>query len=165
MNTSQRILDAEAIRQKIRRMAFEIYENHFGDEVLVLAGIDGQGYQLAQALQSALQAISSQEVRLLKISLDKASPSQSEVVLDQEAAYWAGRPVILVDDVLNTGRTLAYSLRPFLKERISSLEIAVLVNRSHTVFPVQAKYKGYELATTLNDHIRVSLAEEAAFLE
>jgi pyrimidine operon attenuation protein/uracil phosphoribosyltransferase len=65
--------------------------------------------------------------------------------------------VILVDDVLNSGRTLAFALQPFLQRPIKKLEVAVLVNRAHKRYPVSVDYAGYELATTLNEHIQVNL--------
>ena len=63
----------------------------------------------------------------------------------------------MVDDVLNSGRTLAFSFQPFLSQSIKKLEVAVLVNRSHKRYPVSVDYTGYELATTLSEHIHVVL--------
>jgi pyrimidine operon attenuation protein/uracil phosphoribosyltransferase len=64
----------------------------------------------------------------------------------------------LVDDVLNTGKTLAYAMKPFLDKELKKMEIAVLVNRSHGLFPIRPDYTGYELATTFNDHILVDFS-------
>lgn len=154
-----RVLDEAQIRQKIRRIAFEIQENNFAEEQLVLAGIEGQGYLFARMLQQEIEKIADKKVLLVKISLDKQAPSQSAINLDYPVEQMQGQVIILADDVLNTGRTLAYSLKPFLQNPVKKLEIAVLVNRSLTTFPVQAKYTGYELATTLSDHIEVALSE------
>lgn len=154
------ILRKEQILQKIKRIAYEIYENNFEEESLVLAGIDGQGYELARMLKEQLEEISGKNILLVKVSLDKFAPSQSSIGLDCPEEDLKGRAIVLADDVLNTGRTLAYSLKPFLLNPVKKLEIAVLVNRSHTSFPVQAKYTGYELATTLTDHIQVKLGPE-----
>lgn len=154
------ILKKEQILQKIKRIAYEIYENNFEESSLVLAGIDGQGYELARMIKEQLEEISGKDVLLVKVSLDKFAPSQSDIGLDVAEEELSGRTIILADDVLNTGRTLAYSLKPFLHNPVKKLEIAVLVNRSHTSFPVQAKYTGYELATTLTEHIQVKLGPE-----
>lgn len=151
------VLNQEQILQKIRRIAYEIYENNYEEERLVLAGIEGQGYEFAHMLQEQLEQISGKEVQLVKISLDKLAPSQSAIGLDCAVEELKGKAIILADDVLNTGRTLAYCLKPFLQNPVKKLEIAVLVNRSHTSFPVQAKYTGYELSTTLTEHIQVVL--------
>jgi pyrimidine operon attenuation protein/uracil phosphoribosyltransferase len=68
--------------------------------------------------------------------------------------------LVLVDDVLHTGRTLVQSLRPFLDVNVKKIETVALINRSHKLFPIHANYTGYELATTLNDHIEVVLDSE-----
>lgn len=161
MTDVKSVLEPQEILQKIRRIAYEIWENNFGEEALVLAGIDGQGYLFARMLQEQLQEISGIKVQLAKVSLDKLAPSQSDIELDCPLETLTGKSIILADDVLNTGRTLAYCLKPFLQNKIRKLEIAVLVNRSHTSFPVQARYTGYELATTLSEHIRVALEGDA----
>ena len=70
--------------------------------------------------------------------------------------------IIIVDDVLNTGRTFAYGLKPFLNIEVKKIETAVLVNRSHTLFPIYPQYTGYELATTIRDHVEVILGKETA---
>jgi pyrimidine operon attenuation protein/uracil phosphoribosyltransferase len=102
------------------------------------------------------------KITLVKISLDKAIPQQSEVTLDCELKVLKKRCIILVDDVLNTGRTFAYGLKPFLNIEVKKIEIAVLVNRSHTLFPIYPQYTGYELATTLKEHVEVILGKENA---
>ena len=151
------VLQEAQIRQKVRRIAFEIYENNFNEEELLLVGVDGQGYSFAQMLHEQLLQISPLKVTLIRLELNKFAPSQSDILLHGAPESLHNKTIILADDVLNTGRTLAYSLKPFLQQPIRKLEIAVLVNRSHTTFPMQAKYTGYELATTLSEHIDVQL--------
>lgn len=156
------ILDAAQIKQKIKRMAFEIYENNFKEKSLVIAGLDGQGYTLAKLLVKELEAISPIHVLLVKVSLDKQAPQQGDVTLDCDTKEVKKKCVIVVDDVLNTGRTLAYGLKPFLNTEVKKIETAVLVNRSHTLFPIYPKYTGYELSTTIKDHVEVTLGKETA---
>jgi pyrimidine operon attenuation protein/uracil phosphoribosyltransferase len=156
------VLHDEQVHQKIRRMAYEIYENNVAEKTVVLAGIDGQGYVLAQLLQKQLAAISPIEILIAKISIDKAAPEKSDVQLDIKIEQLKKKSVVLVDDVLNTGRTLAYSLKPFLSGAVKKIEVAVLVNRSHALFPVQPSYTGYELSTTLTEHVEVVLGKKSA---
>ena len=156
------ILDAAQVKQKIRRMAFEIYENNFKEKNLVLAGIDGQGYELAKLLAKEVEAVAEIEVNLVKVSLDKFAPQQGEVTLDCDIKTVKKKCIIVVDDVLNTGRTLAYGLKPFLDTEVKKIETAVLVNRSHTLFPIYPQYTGYELSTTIKDHVVVLLGKESA---
>ena len=74
----------------------------------------------------------------------------------------AKKSILLIDDVLNTGRVLAYGMKPFLSIIVKKIEVAVLVNRSHSLFPILPKYTGYELSTTLDDHIEVILKKKFA---
>jgi pyrimidine operon attenuation protein/uracil phosphoribosyltransferase len=156
------ILDSAQVKQKIRRMAYEIYEHNFNEKNIVIAGIDGQGYILAKLLIREVESISPIKPLLVKVSLDKLAPQQSDVTLDCKAKDLRKRCIILVDDVLNTGRTFAYGLKPFLNIEVKKIETAVLVNRSHPSFPIYPQYTGYELATTIRDHVEVSLGKETA---
>lgn len=156
------ILDAAQVKQKIRRMAYEMYEHNFKEKNIVIAGIEGQGYVLAKFLAKEMESISPLKAILVKVCLDKSQPQQSEVTLDCETKVIRKKCIILVDDVLNTGRTFAYGLKPFLDIEVKKIEIAVLVNRSHTAFPVYPQYTGYELSTTIRDHVEVNLGKEIA---
>jgi pyrimidine operon attenuation protein/uracil phosphoribosyltransferase len=156
------ILDERQVQQKIKRMAFEIYEHNFNEKNIVVAGIEGQGYILAKLLTKQVQQISPLEVILVKVSLDKIAPTHGEVTLDCDIKTVKKKCIILVDDVLNTGRTKAYGMKPFLDIEVKKIETAVLVNRSHTLFPIYPQYTGYGLATTIKDHVEVNLVEETA---
>jgi pyrimidine operon attenuation protein / uracil phosphoribosyltransferase len=158
------ILDTRQVKQKIKRMAYEIFEHNFKEKGIVVAGIEGQGYILAKLLAKEVENISPLEIRLVKISLDKSAPQQSEIKLDCDLKELKKKCIILVDDVLNTGRTFAYGMKPFLTIEVKKIETAVLVNRSHTLFPIYPQYTGYELATTLKDHVEVNLSDETVYL-
>lgn len=166
MNTLQ-ILNEAQIEKMVKRMAYAIYEQNFEEEKILLVGIQDTGYTLAQRLLKALEEISPLRMRLATLSLDKREPVQAETRLNLPPEALDDAVVILVDDVLNTGRTLAYSLTPFLKRPVRRLQVAVLVDRSHRNFPVSADYVGYELSTTLQEHIRVELGGtgDAVYLE
>jgi len=157
MSKGQLVLNQVQLKQKIRRIAFQIFENHFKEKEIILAGIVGKGYSLAKLLANELDDISTLKTKLVEISLDKEAPSQSEIRLDCDPKTFVNKSIVVVDDVLNTGRTLAYSLKPFLNSRVHLLETAVLVNRSHIQFPIMANYTGYELSTTIHEHIEVTM--------
>lgn len=159
---SNRVLDAVKVNQKITRIAYEIIENNFKEKTIVVAGIDGQGYLLAKQIAAELGKIAPVKINLVKVSLDKFSPQQSEVTLNVANKEIKKKCIVLVDDVLNTGRTLAYGMKPFLNCEVKKIEVAVLVNRSNTLFPITPTYTGYELATTLTDHVEVVLGKNAA---
>lgn len=153
------ILNKKQILQKIRRIAYEIYEQNFEETTLVVAGIHDMGFTFAKMLSATIQEISPIKAELVSVQLDKASPLQSEVILDVALEELNNKVVIVVDDVLNTGRTLVYSLKPFLNCSIKKLQVAVLVDRSHKSFPIAADFIGYSLSTTINEHIHVELSE------
>jgi len=156
------VLDHHQVNQKIKRMAFEIFENNFKEKSIILAGIEGQGYTLAQIMARELESISPLNVTVTKISLDKLAPLQSEVRIDIDPKEARKKCIVLIDDVLNTGRTLAYGMKPFLDIEVKKIEVAVLVNRSHTLFPILPQYNGYQLSTTLTEHVEVVLGKKQA---
>ena len=155
------VLNTVQIQQKIRRMAFEVYENNAKEKLLILAGIEGQGHAFAKILAKEIKAIAGIEVHVVKVSVDKLAETQSEVAIDATSSF-KKKVVILVDDVLNSGRTLAYAMKPFLETGVKKMEVAELVNRSHTLFPITPTYTGYELSTTLTDHVEVKLGKDAS---
>jgi pyrimidine operon attenuation protein/uracil phosphoribosyltransferase len=138
-------------------MAFEIYERNVNSSGVIFAGITGMGMSMARLLAEELKRISPIRVELLEVILDKKAVSKSEVELSDKVEL-INKTIILVDDVLNTGKTLVYAMKPFLDREIQKMEIAVLVNRSHGLFPLRPDYTGFELSTTLNEHILVDVS-------
>ena len=151
------ILNATQIDQKIKRMAYEIYEQNFKEKRIYLAGVKPQGLILAKALGKWLDEISKMNVEIVEIDLDKSEPAKSEIKMSIEPEDFSGKVIVLVDDVLNTGKTFAYSLRPLLSQNLKKIEVAVLVNRCHSNFPIHSNYTGYELSTTITEHVNVVL--------
>ena len=160
---SNRILDRHQIMQKIKRMAFEIYEHNFEEKDLLLAGIHENGYLLAEHLRRELQTISDIQVELVGITLDKIHPLDYPIVVEPAQINLQNRVVVLVDDVLNSGKTLAYSMQSFLKSEVKKIETATLINRHHTLYPINATYTGLSLSTTLQEHIRVVMTPGERF--
>lgn len=164
----RQILTALQTSQKIRRIAFEIYENNFQEKSIILAGIAGEGYEFAKRLTVELTDISPLKVELLELMFDKQIHHQSPIRFDKEVGNFENQVVIIADDVLNTGRTLAFALEPFLKVRMKKVQVAVIVNRSHHLFPIHADYIGYSLSTTISEHVEVILSnaeDEGVYLE
>lgn len=160
------ILDRKQINQKVTRMAYQIWEDNLGETELVIAGIVDCGYILAEYLQKELQRISGIKVALMKISLDK-DISHLKADTDIAIESCTNKVVILTDDVLNSGRTLAYGLGVFLNIPLKKLRTAVLVNRSHRTFPISSDYTGLDLATVIKEHVDVVLNnsdEDAVYL-
>lgn len=147
------ILNHEQVNQKIRRIAYEIYENNFNEKSITLAGITGQGFKLAENIGKVVEEISPIKIEVVKVNVDKENPDHAKVKVDPMLKGM--KCIVLVDDVLNSGRTLAYAMIPFVKADIKKIQVAVLVHRSHPTFPILPTYMGYQLATTLSDHVEV----------
>ena len=147
------ILSPKEVEQKLIRIAYEIYEHNTNVKEIVFAGVWDKGYLLATLLKKVFDGISPIPSSIVKISLDKLAPTQSEITLDVDTELLKDKVIIMVDDVLNSGRTLAYSLKPFLNAKIKKIETAVLVNRDHPSFPLSATYSGYFLSTTIKEHV------------
>jgi pyrimidine operon attenuation protein/uracil phosphoribosyltransferase len=162
-----KILDHKQIEQKVRRLAIEILEHNIEEEALILAGINNRGMAFARMLAEHIQGISKIPVRLTNIRLNPFAPLENPVEIDLAVEELRNQVVIIVDDVASSGRTLLYACKPILDTLPKKLEIAVLVDRTHKSFPVQADYVGLSLATTLKENILVEIGEGemAAYLE
>lgn len=152
----KRILEKAQIEQIIRRMAYEIYEQNFDASKIFLAGIDVNGIKISELIAEEMKAISSIPIVLFKIDIDKNAQSQPLVSFSKEPDL-PDFTLIIVDDVLNSGRTMMYAMDPFLKMQVRKIQTAVLVNRTHKRFPIAVDFKGFELGTTIEEHIHVKL--------
>jgi pyrimidine operon attenuation protein/uracil phosphoribosyltransferase len=160
MNTKTKILDSIGISQKINRLAWEVYENNLLEKEIIIVGISGRGEVLATLLSKVLVDISSIKITLGRISLDKDNPYECEIETNLKESDFTNKVVILVDDVLNSGKTLMYAAKYFLTTPLARLATVVLVDRTHNRFPIKADYVGISLATTLKEYINVKLDGE-----
>ncbi len=151
------ILNDQQVKQMLKRIAYQVYERNFDERELIIAGISGRGLEVAQMLLDQLAAISGLKLALLEVKVDKDGPKEGSVTLGNQDIKLANKTVILVDDVLNTGRTMVYALLPFLRAGSRRIQTAVLVDRNHKSFPVSADYIGMSLSTTLQEHVTVTL--------
>ena len=160
------VLDKTQVNQKIDRLAFQIHENHYNESDIIIAGIVGNGFTLATLLKDRLANFSNVKVTLVPVNVNKKDPLAIEAFVELEKADAEDKVVILVDDVLNSGKTLIYGIRHFLQVRLKALRTVALIDRDHKRFPVKADYVGLVLSTTLKEHIRVEFGDEmAVYLE
>jgi pyrimidine operon attenuation protein/uracil phosphoribosyltransferase len=162
-----KILDTTQIKQKLNRLAFQVYENNFLEKELMVVGIEGNGYKFAVQLVKKLKEISAIKITMGKISLNKDKPWEGTPQTDFSEKQYINKTVVLVDDVLNSGKTLMYAVRLFLDKPVKKINTVILVDRSHTRFPVKADYVGLTLSTTLQEHIEADFSKakkEAVYL-
>ncbi|MBU6343426.1 MAG: phosphoribosyltransferase, partial [Bacteroidetes bacterium] len=146
-----RILDNRQIRQKIKRIAIELLERHSDEPELIFAGLNTKGYGFAQLLQKELEKLkpASMSITMTRIHLNPANPIDYQPYIDLPLSDLDQKPVVVIDDVANTGRTIFYAILPLLQVVPKCVEVAVLVDRKHKQFPINADYVGLSLATTL----------------
>ena len=151
------ILSKEVAEKKLRRMAYEILENNIDEPEIILAGIRESGSVVARVIQKILGEISSIKTTFITITLDKKQPA--DVSLSKSFDF-DGKVIIVIDDVSNSGKTLLYALKPFIEFHPKKIQTLVLVERTHTSFPVRPDYVGLSIATTLQEHIYVEVKDE-----
>ena len=162
-----KILDSIQINQKLNRMAYQVYETNFKEKELLIVGIEGNGYKVAERIAEILKSISTIKIKIGKIKLEKENPWLTEPKIDFTEKDYENKSVILVDDVLNSGKALMYAVKLFLNKPVKQLNTLVLVDRSHTRFPVKADFVGLSLSTTLQERIDTDFSKkgkEAVYL-
>jgi len=152
------ILNHQQIQQKIDRIAYQILEDNFEEQEIVIAGILSQGSVIAQRIKKVLDGIAPFTSTMINIQLDKDA-STLQFTADTDITTCSNKVVILVDDVLNSGKTLAYGFGVFLDVPLKKLRTVVLVDRNHKSFPVSTDYAGMALSTVIKQHVYVSLSE------
>lgn len=152
------VLTKEVAERKLRRMAFEILENNIDENEIILAGIRESGSVVARVIQKMLSEISSIKTELITVTLDKKKPA--DVALSKKTDF-TDKVIIVIDDVSNSGKTLLYALKPFIEYHPKKIQTLILVERTHTSFPVRPDYVGLSIATTIQDHIFVEVNGES----
>ena len=151
------ILTKEVEVKKLRSMELEIKENNIDENELILAVIRDSGSVVARVIQKMFGEISSFKTELITVTLDKKEPT---VVSLSKTFDFSGKVIIVIDDVSNSGKTLLYALKPFIEFHPKKIQTLVLVERTHTSFPVRPDYVGLSLATTIQEHIFVEVKDE-----
>tara|TARA_B100001057_G_C22586895_1_gene847411 strand:- start:219 stop:731 length:513 start_codon:yes stop_codon:yes gene_type:complete len=163
-DSKSKIMDAYDIQKTVKRIAFQIYENHYEEKQLVLAGIADNGLILGKRILKELKKISDLEVVFMDVKIQKENPRE-KITLSSDLAACKNKSVVVIDDVLNTGSTLIYAVSHFLGTEVKKLQTAVLVNRNHKNYPVKGDFKGISLSTSIKERIEVVFgADEGVYL-
>lgn len=160
--TKTLVLSNDEVELKIQRVAWEIYERHIEADKIVLVGIANSGFWLAKRLQTALKTISDQEIVLVEMEIHKKDPFNNPCRLSIDMANLKNQNVVLIDDVLNSGKVLMYGAKHLLDQPLKKLTTAVLVDRNHKRFPIKADVKGLSLSTSLSEHVEVAISKNGA---
>jgi pyrimidine operon attenuation protein/uracil phosphoribosyltransferase len=149
------LLSEKQVMQRINRLAYQIYEDNAREKEIVLAGIVRRGYLLAELIAEALKRISPLKITLTELIIDKHGQANGAISVAAGLEKLQGKAVILIDDVIDSGKTMMYSLKPLLEADIKKIRTVVLIDRNHKRFPLAADFTGLSLATTLQEHVDV----------
>lgn len=149
----KQVLDFEKISRICGRLAYQILENNINEDEILLVGIKEKGYEIAKIIEQKLKDITSSKVHLKSITIDKKNPNQiSEFNINFNQMP---KSVYLVDDVLNTGKTLMFAVNSLLKYDFDLIKTLVLIDRNHKRYPIKVDFKGISLSTNLDDTVKL----------
>jgi pyrimidine operon attenuation protein/uracil phosphoribosyltransferase len=160
------IMDAEAIRRALRRIAHEIIERNPALKTVVLAGIPSRGVEIARRITEFIRAIEKIDIETGVVDVamhrdDVGTRAELPVVRASKLPLpLEGRTLIIVDDVLYTGRTVRAAMDAISSfGRPARIQLAALIDRGHRELPIRADYVGKNLPTAENEKVRVRLEQ------
>src|SRR5690554_892 len=122
----QVVLTKKQIDQKITRLAYEILENAHEEKRIYLAGICGSGIRIAQAIQKILMPLTASEIVVFEITVNKVEPLKHPITASIDLAAIENQYVVLIDDVLNSGKTMQYALTTLLDHPLKAIKTLAL---------------------------------------
>ena len=155
----KKILDYESITKKIRRISLQIIESYIDQDEIIIAGIDLNGFIIAKEISKEISKISDVHIKLCKVKIDKKNPL-NDVSISLNSQDYHNKSVVVIDDVLNSGATLMYTVKNFLNTKIKVLKTAVLVDRNHKKYPIKVDFKGLSLSTSIQSKVEVIIDEK-----
>jgi len=159
-NNKTIILNHQQITQKINRIAYQIYEDNCNEKEIIIVGIDKKGYLFAEKIYNQLAKIADSKITLAKLTIDKDNPQENKNSLSIATDLLHNKVIILIDDVLNTGKALIYGVKYLLDFPLKKMSTAVLVDRNHKKYPIGTHYVGLALSTTLQNHISLEFKDK-----
>ncbi|CCI81730.1 bifunctional pyr operon transcriptional regulator/uracil phosphoribosyltransferase PyrR [Lactobacillus hominis] len=162
----KQIIDSVGIKRALMRMTYEIVERNKGTDNLVLVGIKTRGLYLAQRIAKNLKNLEAVDIPVGALDIshyrDDLSKSEKDTMIhDQQLDFdITNKKVILVDDVLFTGRTIRAALDALIDQgRPAKINLAVLVDRGHRELPIRPDFIGKNIPTAMNEEVKVALTE------
>ena len=158
----QTILDQQQIQQKITRLGHQLIEVALDQEVIYLGGIVGNGYVLAQLLADVIAQNSALRVVCFEIKLNKDEPWSEAITFSIDQKDLKNSYIVLIDDVVNSGKTMQYALLKFLEQATKAIKTVALIDRQHRRYPIKTDFAGLSLSTTLKNHVEVDFNKSNA---
>ncbi|MDO5733765.1 MAG: bifunctional pyr operon transcriptional regulator/uracil phosphoribosyltransferase PyrR [Eubacteriales bacterium] len=162
-----KVLEQSSMERTIRRLAHEVIERNEKAQTIVLIGIKRRGATLAKRLAKEITSLSQKSVDLAFVDIsfyrDDLSYLAADPILNAVEIAFAieGRDIVLVDDVLYTGRTARAAIDAIFDQgRPASIRLAVLIDRGHRELPIRADFVGKNIPTAKNQHVKVEFLED-----
>ncbi|CCK82688.1 Bifunctional protein pyrR [Lactobacillus equicursoris 66c] len=163
---NKKIMDEAGIRRALTRMSYEIVERNQGTENLVLIGIKTRGWYLAERMGERLAKIEGRQLPVLPLDIsayrdDLDAEAKKQAIKSFDTSFdLTDKTVILVDDVLYTGRTIRAALDAIMDQgRPSKIALAVLIDRGHRELPIRPDFVGKNIPTAANEDVQVLVKE------
>ncbi len=156
----QQILSRQEIEQKIMRLGHQVLENCFEEPTIFIGGICGNGIKLAKSLKEIIEKESDQRIVVFEIQINKDEPWSEPILLSIPQEELKHGYILLVDDVLNSGKTMQHALVKILEQPTKAIKTVALVDRTHRRYPIKADFVGISLSTTLKERVEVELEGE-----
>ncbi|MBZ5995298.1 bifunctional pyr operon transcriptional regulator/uracil phosphoribosyltransferase PyrR [Leuconostoc gelidum subsp. gasicomitatum] len=163
--TNKEVLDNASLQRALTRITYEIIERNKGGQDLILVGIKTRGEFLAQRIASRLEQLEGVKIPVMAIDItnfrdDVLNQEDSLGLNEAEKNNIADKNIVLIDDVLFTGRTIRAALDALIHiGRPNSISLAVLVDRGHRELPIRADFVGKNIPTAQNEKIKVLVQE------
>jgi len=154
LNSKHKILGQDRINKIIKRIAFQIHEKNLNESEIILIGILKNGFILSNLIEKELQKISKSKIQLLSIKVNKKSPLNS-VELSSDLNKIKNKSLVLIDDVLNSGKTLIHCVKYLLDVPLANFNTVVLIDRNHKKYPIKIDFKGLSLSTSIKENVSV----------
>jgi len=163
LKKTQKILEQDQIDKIIKRIAYQILENNSEELEIFLIGIKNNGYILAELIYHQLKQISNLNIILYSIQINKKDPLK-RIEHNFDLKKMKNKSIVLIDDVLNSGRTLLYGVKFLLDIPLSNFNTAVLIDRNHKKYPIKIDFKGISLSTSIEENVSVVFEKNNAFV-
>ncbi len=159
MKNSKKILDYKKIEKILKRISYQIFEGNLDESEIFLVGIKKNGFEIAKLIKIELEKIWDINVHIYPLVIDKEDPKK-KVLTDIDLKIMGDKTVILVDDVLNTGKTLIHAVKYILDAQLHKLVTVVLIDRNHKKFPIKVDIKGTSISTSINERIKLLIKND-----
>lgn len=154
MKNSEKILNDKKIKKILKRISYQILEGNLDESELFLVGIKKNGLEIAKLIKIELEKICDINIQIYPLVIEKKDPNK-KVLTEFDLKKMKDKTVILVDDVLNTGKTLIHAAKYILDAQLNKLVTVVLIDRNHKKFPIKVDIKGISISTSINERIKL----------